>query len=255
MPRTKVIDLEGKVALVTGGGKGLGLAVTQTFVEAGAKVVIIGRNKGDLETAAHSIGNSVIPIAADVADPDTVRSAFANVEQTVGGLDFLINNAAVFPIFKIEEASDEELRQPLDINLLGPLHTIRCAVPLMRKRGGGVILNVSSESVKPPVFPLLSVYAASKAGLEVLSDYLRAELRPEKIRVVTFRVGRMASGTEERSSWDEEKAKAFVELVEKYGTSSHWTQPMPIDEVANVMLDIVTSSDLVAPENVVLREP
>lgn len=204
--------LEGKVAVVTGGGVGLGREVAAQLLAHGARVAIIGRTRGTLEKAAAELGAALLPVVADVADPNQVRQAFAEIEKACGGVDILVNNAAVYQAFTLDQASDAELQSTFAVNVLGPSYCIRAALPLMRRRGGGDIVNVSSESVHHP-FPYLTAYAASKGALETLTLGLRSELKGENIRVMLYRSGHMHGDNASLQSWPEGRLEAFIEAI------------------------------------------
>ena len=155
---------------------------------------------------------------ADVREPDSVRRAFATVERELGGLDVLVNNAAVAWPRTLERASEAELAAMIGTNLMGPLHCMRAAIPLLRARGGGEIVNVSSESVRHP-FPLLGIYAASKAALEALSYAVKRELGAEGIRVTVLRSGAAATaGFAE--NWSAEEQDDAMRLWQEGGLPS-----------------------------------
>ena len=208
--------LGGRVAVVTGGHSGVGYYITEALAAQGMRVAMFGRRRAVLDRAAEALGGAVQGIVCDIRDPGSVRSAFVEVDKSLGTPDTLINNAAVFDIYKVAEATDEELQATVETNLLGVLYCIREAVPRMQAVHRGDIVNVSSESVMHP-FPFLSVYAASKAGLETLSRGLKNELRPMGIRIGVLRSGRVEVPDRETSNWDPERTRAFFEEAEAGG--------------------------------------
>jgi len=184
--------LNGKVALVTGAARGLGLFFAEALIKAGARVTLVARSAKALEEAATRLGPNALAAAADIASPDAVRAAFAKTLAAFGGLDVLVNNATLTFAHRIEDACDGDLQAEFGVNILGAICCIRDAIPLMRARGGGDIVNVSSESVFRP-FPLLTTYAAAKAAIETLTVGMREEVRAANIRVTTLRSGALAS--------------------------------------------------------------
>jgi NAD(P)-dependent dehydrogenase (short-subunit alcohol dehydrogenase family) len=128
---------QGKVAVVSGGSTGVGKAVAARLAEAGAQVVLLARRADRLDAAVREIGGQALGIPADVADPDSVRAAFAEVDKRFGKADILVNSAGAARIRAIEESSDEDIRVCVGTNLLGPIYTTREAVPLLRAAGGG----------------------------------------------------------------------------------------------------------------------
>lgn len=207
-------DLTDKVIAITGAGQGLGRATALALSQAGAKVVLLGRTLAKLEEVTAQAGGDTLAIQADVGDPDSVRSAFARIAEELGGVDMLINNAAWYPIFKIEAATDEQITQSINANFTGAVYCIREAVPQMRAKGGGHIINLSSESVHKPI-PFLTLYAAGKAGLETLTRGLKTELRQDNIRLTLLRIGGIADPDKTREQFDAsvsaEFRKAFIE--------------------------------------------
>jgi NAD(P)-dependent dehydrogenase (short-subunit alcohol dehydrogenase family) len=179
-----------RVVVITGAGVGLGRSLARQFATEGDKVVLLGRTASKVETVAAEIGEAALPIGCDVASPDQVRAAFALVAERYGRVDVLINNAAIFVPAAVEDYTDALIRDTFMINLAGPVHCVREALPMLT--WGSHIINVSSEAVEID-HPLLTLYEASKAGLDRLNRAFRLELGPRGIRVTLARVGRMAS--------------------------------------------------------------
>lgn len=175
-------QLEGKVALITGGGSGIGAAIARRFVAEGAKIVITGRRKEALaETVASLPEGSVLPFAGDVTK---VEDAMAMVEATVkfgGKIDILVNNAAIDPAGTIVDVPLEQWERVIETNLYGPFYTMRAAIPHMMDAGGGAIVNVASLAALRRI-PAMPAYSASKSGLIGLSqaaalDYGKFDIR------------------------------------------------------------------------------
>jgi meso-butanediol dehydrogenase / (S,S)-butanediol dehydrogenase / diacetyl reductase len=176
------MKLKGKVALVTGGGTGIGEAVAERFVEEGAKVCITGRRKDLLEKVAKSLPTGSITICqGDVSRDDDAARMVATTVEFGGKLDVLVNNAGIASQLPITEVSREEWQKVFDINLTGPFLLMKAAIPHMIKAGGGSIINVSSVGG----IRCLSgwpAYCTSKAGLIMLTqqaalDYGRYNIR------------------------------------------------------------------------------
>lgn len=180
--------MAGKVIAITGANGGLGRALAQFFAEGGDDVVLLGRKFDKVKEVADAIGERALPVACDVGVPASVRSAFETIAKTHPKLDVLINNAAIFHPFLIEEATDDQIMNGVLANLAGPILCARSAIPVLNR--GGHIINISSESVAMP-FPHLSVYQATKAGLENFSEHLHRELESKEIRVTVVRAGQM----------------------------------------------------------------
>jgi len=180
--------MAGKVIAITGANGGLGRALAQRFAREGEHVVLLGRSLSKVREVTDQIGDAALAIECDVTSPASVKAAFAAIATRHPKLDVLINNAAIFKPFLIEEASDEQLVTGVNTNLLGPMLCARSAIPMMER--GGLIINVSSESVEMP-FAHLIVYQATKAGLERFSLALQDELEEQGIRTCIVRAGQM----------------------------------------------------------------
>lgn len=237
--------------LVTGGGQGVGRATAIAFGAAGWDVAIAGRTLSKLEETAGLVEGLCLPIAADLAHPDQVRRVFARIDAEFGGLDALVNNAAARQPFPLETASDAEIRETVESSLLGPIWCVRQALPLMRKRGRGEIVNVSSQSVETPQ-PLLIVYAAAKAGLETFSRGLRNELAGEPIRVTTIQLG-VVAGSELSQTWRTHR-QAYVEKATRAGVDRLFVTPgASCESIAAAIFQAVTSPRDLHVETVVIR--
>ncbi|MEJ7584841.1 MAG: SDR family oxidoreductase [Acidimicrobiales bacterium] len=159
----------------------------------GAQVVLLARGEDRLRDAAATVGPAALPIACDVSDPESVRTAFAQIAARLPRLDALLNIAGVARIRTIEEASDDDIQHVVGVNLLGPIYTTRAAVPLLRRSGGGDIINVSSE-ITSDHLPYMVLYGTSKAGLEAFARMVAHELKADGIRVSTYVAGSTSTG-------------------------------------------------------------
>jgi len=174
-------SLAGKIALVTGGGSGIGEAVARAFIAAGANVVITGRNAERLETAAKSMGATAIP--ADVADEASVVALFRTLDQTFHALDILVNNAGITgPVCRAADMDIAAWDETMAINVRGTLLCIKYAVPRMRARGGGSIINMSSLMGLRGT-PMRAAYTASKHAVIGITDAVAQEVGVDNIRV------------------------------------------------------------------------
>lgn len=180
------MKLQDKVALVTGGSRGIGRAVAAAYAREGAEVVITARDRGSLEAAAEEIrksGGRIVPLQADVADRHQVRNLSEEIHRRFGRLHVLVNNASLLgPRVPIQEYPEEEWEAVIAVNLTGPFFVVKSCLPLMASAGEGSIINVSS-GVGRIGKPRWGAYAASKFGLEGLTQVLAAELAPLHIRV------------------------------------------------------------------------
>ena len=230
-------SLAGKVAVVTGASRGLGKRICEAFIREGGKVAMLARTAADLEAAAAELGPSAKAFVTDIADPVAVRHSFAALVESLGGVDVLVNNAALGHLQQIEEAEDALLQEEISANLLGPIYCIRSAIPLMRARGGGDIVNISTESVRMP-YPFLTVYAAAKSAMETLSIGLRTEVRADRIRVSVVRSGRLAESGFNRH-WPEARRARYREIVQKAGYYALSGEPIPPQITAQAIVDLV----------------
>ncbi len=174
--------LEGKVVLVTGGSRGIGLAIAQRLGSEGARLVLVARNEAALSKAGEEVAGGALAIKADVTQPRQVERVFKVVEQEMGSLDVLINNAGVFTYKPFLSTSFEDWRNNLDTNLTALFLCTRAALPLLRRSRSPHLVNILSVSSLQP-FANCSAYTASKFGALGLTRVLREELRPLKIRV------------------------------------------------------------------------
>ena len=203
--------MAGKVIAITGANGGLGRALARRFAEDGDKVVLLGRTLSKVQEVAAEIGGDAIAIECVVSSPDSVRAAFAALSQVHPKIDVLINNAAVFGPYLVEEATDEQILGSVLTNLAGPMLTARAAIPMLNPDSH--IINLSSESVVVPL-PHLSGYQASKAGLERFSEALHDEIKDKGLRVTVVRAGQMV-GPGQSSQFDPERGRRFFEAAIK----------------------------------------
>jgi NAD(P)-dependent dehydrogenase (short-subunit alcohol dehydrogenase family) len=170
-------DLNGKVALVTGGARGIGFATARQLHARGASVAVVDLDPAQAREAAERIGERTIGIGADVVDEGAVMAAVAETVERFGGLDIAIANAGIAPtVSTARTMPPEQFRRVIDVNLLGTWHTARAALPQVVERRGQVIFIGSIYSHANGL--LASPYAVSKAGVEALGRALRAELAP-----------------------------------------------------------------------------
>lgn len=174
--------LTDKIALVTGGSKGIGLAIAKALSAEGAQVAICGRDRQALDRAAALLGDRALALRCDVGSEPQVGEMFRDLEKRFGGLDILVNNAGIGVFASVAELTPEQWRAVIDTNLSGPFYCSRLAIPLMKRRGGGYIFNISSLAGKNPL-PGGTAYNASKFGLNGFSEALMLDVRYDNIRV------------------------------------------------------------------------
>lgn len=231
------MNLDNKSAVVTGGTKGIGFAVAESLVKAGAKVFICGRNKTELRDAVAELsrcgqaGGEV----CDVRSEDQVRQMLEEAERLFGGVDILVNNAGMGIFGKtVEEISGDEFRQTLETNLFGVFYACHYVVPMMKRRGGGYIFNISSLAGQNP-HPKMSAYNASKYGLNGFSEALMLEVRQENIKVSYICPGSVNTDfggdtASEAKSWQ--------------------LQP---DDIAEVIMNLLAMPDRALPSKIEIR--
>lgn len=179
------MELTSKVAVITGGTKGIGYAVAERLVRAGASVFICARSRDEIENAVErlsSVGTAAGKLC-DVRNEQEVNALLESCEKRFGGVDILINNAGIGINGKtIEEISPDEFRETLETNLFGVFYTCHHAIPMLKRRGGGYIINISSLAGQYP-HARVAAYNASKFGLNGFSEALMQEVRHDNIKV------------------------------------------------------------------------
>jgi 3-oxoacyl-[acyl-carrier protein] reductase len=189
--------LTGKVAIVTGGSRGIGLAIARALVADGAYVAITGRNAAQLAAARPLIEpagtGGVELLQADVRHYADVERAVSATVGRFGGLDILVNNAGVGVFVDVASMAPAQWAEVIETNLTGPYHMCHASLPHMRARGGGYIVNISSLAGSNP-FVNGAAYCASKAGLNSFSEALMQEVRYDNIRVSYIQPGSVATG-------------------------------------------------------------
>ena len=184
-----------RIILITGGTRGIGYAAAEALIRAGNKVAIAGTTPDGVAKAERSLSSSgqVAGIVCDVRDSASVQRAIETTVARFGGLDVLVNCAGVGVGAPVAELSRDEWDRIIGINLTGVFNCCKAAIPHLRARGGGWIVNISSLSSTGP-FPGGAAYVASKAGVNAFSDALMQELRADNIRVTTILPGSVATG-------------------------------------------------------------
>jgi 3-oxoacyl-[acyl-carrier protein] reductase len=231
--------LAGKVVLITGGSRGVGLATAQLLCRSGAAVALVARDQGVLYAAVADVkraGGTVIGVAGDVTDAVSMEHAVQETERQLGGLDVLVNNAGIGRYGSVAEQPIEEWRQVIEVNLFGVFHATRAALPALRRRGGGQIISISTGAAKQG-YPNMSAYCSSKFGLQGFMAALAAEVAEEPIKCATIvpggiltdfgirtRAERAASGAKFLEPEDVAEAVLFV-LTQP---ARAWTQELTL---------------------------
>jgi 3-oxoacyl-[acyl-carrier protein] reductase len=218
------MHLKGKVAIVTGGTKGIGRGIAEALIGEQANVCISARNESEIEEVTESLnrlgGGKAFGFTCDVRAHDEVKLLFERVASQLGGLDVLVNNAGIGTFGPVEEMSPEDFRGVLETNLFGVFYCCHEAIPLMKNRGGGYIINISSLAGANP-HPRMAAYNASKFGLNGFSEALMQEVRHDNIKVSYLMPGSVNTAfggdtPNEHNSWQlqpSDIAKVVIDLL------------------------------------------
>jgi 3-oxoacyl-[acyl-carrier protein] reductase len=219
------LDLRGKTAVVTGSSKGIGYAIAESLARAGANVLVCARNAEEVAKAARTLGElghgRVIGVACDLRQFDDARRLIGRAVDEFDRVDILVNNAGIGHFAPIEEITVEQWQQTLETNLSGVFYTCHEAVPHMKRRGSGWIINIGSLAGKNP-FAGGSAYNASKFGLLGFSEAMMLDVRQHGIRVSCVMPGSVATHfnahtPSEADAWKiqpEDIAQVVMDLLE-----------------------------------------
>lgn len=210
--KKRVIYLVDKVVLITGGSRGLGLVLAREFADEGAKIAICARNSDELNRAKAELENrgaEVFAAVCDVRQKEEVNKLIENTTAHFGQIDILVNNAGVIQVGALENQTQKDFEDAMQIHFWGAFHTMQAVIPQMKLRGSGNILNISSIGGKFAV-PHLAPYSASKFALVGLSDALRGELRKDNIFVTTVCPGLMRTGSHINAYFKGQNEKEFA---------------------------------------------
>jgi len=210
------------IAIVTGSSKGIGFAIAKAFVGRGMQVVLTARKDDELQKAAASLGSgaNVHAVRADVRQAADADRLVGETVKRFGGVDVLVNNAGIGRFANVSDLPLDEWQQVIETNLSAVFYCCRAALPELKRRGGGYIVNISSLAGKNP-FAGGSAYCASKAGLNAFSEALMQEVRHDNIRVSYILPGSVSTGFGDRglggeADWKiapEDVAEVVVDLV------------------------------------------
>jgi NAD(P)-dependent dehydrogenase (short-subunit alcohol dehydrogenase family) len=220
-------QLNGKVAIVTGGTMGIGAAIAEVFVEEGARVVIASRHAEQGESLVKQLGGQARCFRADVAKREDVQALADYTVAQFGGVDVMVNNAAITGPFHNRFLKDDlaDFNQIVDINLGGVMHGSQIAARLMVERGGGAIINLSSVMAAVPGYALFT-YRAAKAGVENFSRSLAIDLGEHGVRVNVIEPGHIPTRANEFPSHPDLTAEQQVEFAEMLDGIFHADQPL-----------------------------
>lgn len=231
------MKLENKIAVVTGGTKGIGRAIAESLLKNGANVFICARDKRELKRALEqlSVVGKVDGEVCDVRSEAQVEMMLKECERVFGGVDVLINNAGVGIIGKtVEEMSADEFEQTLETNLFGVFYCCHHAIPMLKKRGGGYIINVSSLAGQN-AHPKMAAYNASKFGLNGFTEALMQEVRADRIKVTAI-----CPGSVNTSFGGDEPSRDKAWQI----------QP---EDIAQVVVDLLNMDERALPSKIEIR--
>ena len=215
-----------KTVIITGGSEGVGAATARLFAEAGANLMLVARNKKNLEAIAETLRDKtkVEIFAMDVSDADACIDVFKKAQFEFGRVDILVNNAGYHARGNVEDVDPAELARVVDVNLRAPIMLSRMALPYLRESGEGAIINVGSLAGRTPV-PGAAVYSSTKAGLRAFTRALAEELRGSDIKVGLVSPGPIATD--------------FIMADMDKVSDITFSQPMStVDDVAQTILDL-----------------
>jgi 3-oxoacyl-[acyl-carrier protein] reductase len=232
------VDLRGKTAVVTGGSKGIGYSVAQALAASGANVVLCARNAEEVARAARELNGTgagrVVGVTCDMRQHDDVRRLVGRAVEEFDALDILINNAGVGRFAPIDELSVDDWHAVIETNLNGVFYACHAAIPHMKRRGGGWIINIASLAGKNPL-PGGSAYNASKFGLVGFSEAMMLDVRHHGIRVSYVMPGSVSTHFNEHTPSDADAWKI---------------QPQ---DVAQIVTDLLSMPDRTLPSRVEVR--
>jgi 3-oxoacyl-[acyl-carrier protein] reductase len=203
-----------RVAIVTGGARGIGKAVGSAFVREGAKVCLVDADQGALKTAKNEIqknGEEILALPCDITKSADVKAAVNRVQKTWGRIDILVNNAGIIRRGTIETVTEEDWDRVIEVNLKGTFNCCKAVVDVMKKQNYGKIVNVSSIAGKLGDITSAPGYGPSKAGIDALTKTLARQLAPYGINVNA--VSPHAIETEMSAQWSEERRKEIIASI------------------------------------------
>jgi len=224
--------LNGKTALITGGGRGIGREIALTFARQGARIAVAARTAEQVEQVAAELGDNAIALVCDVSDPESVKRMFGDMRERLGDADILVNNAGIAESATIVNTTDELWHKHLSINLSGTFYCTRAALPAMLKKGWGRVINVASIAAKTGA-PYIAAYSASKHGVLGLTRSIGLEVATTGITVNAICPGYVDT---------EMVSRGIEQITKKTGRSA--------EEALDALKKMSPQNRLVTPEEV-----
>lgn len=213
LQRRHGVSLRGKTVFITGGSRGLGLAMAEEFARRGAQIAICARDSEELERARHTIereaGGTVTTFVCDVSDREQVEGTVCKIQDQLGGIDVLVNNAGITAVGPIENQTIADFEEAMNVNFWSQVYATLAVLPDMRRRGEGRIVNITSIGGKVSV-PHLLPYSCSKFAAVAFSEGLRAELAKTNVKVVTVAPGLMRTGSHINAEFKGKHSQEFT---------------------------------------------
>jgi NAD(P)-dependent dehydrogenase (short-subunit alcohol dehydrogenase family) len=255
-PLADLLRLDGRVAIVTGGGKGIGAAISRRLAEAGARVVVADLDAAAAEAVAAELDGAAC--VADVADPDAGEAMVALAEERFGSVDVLVNNAGVYPLRRLAEIDAAFVERLNAINVSGTLLPTRAASARMVAQGWGRVINLSSVEAFHPAGTGFSTYGATKGAVAVLTKHLALELAPAGVTVNAISPGPIRTegtadlGRDALSAGDAEQPDEFTDLAGLLARMPVGRLGLP-DDIARVATFLATdAAAVVTGQNVLV---
>ena len=237
------MDLKGKIALVTGAGSGIGRAAALKLAASGARLALLDVSGADLEAVGAEIDGKTLPLVADISDEQAMESAFTAIASEFGRLDFVFANAGINGTWApLDELTYEEWNRTQTINLGGTFLTLRNTVPLMKERGGSIVITSSINGTRTFTTAGASAYSTSKAGQVALAQMAALELARYRIRVNVICPGQTTTRIGERTTQrNTHRARIAVEYPEGRIPLTGG-EPATAEDVADLVLFLASDS-------------